>query len=299
MTALMIALSLAPESRAQETTPDIQRRETEPVRIICIGAHPDDCDVKMGGTAALWAEAGHAVKFLSVTNGDAGHHEMGGEALAKRRRAEAEEAGRRLGIAEYEVLDNHDGELMNTLAVRRALQRRIRAWKADVVIAPRPYDYHPDHRYTGEMVQDAAYLTIVPNVTPDTPPLEKNPVFLYLSDGFEKPLPFQPDIAVGIDAVLDTKINALDAHTSQFYEWLPWTGGALDEVPEGAEARKAWLRQNWTADALAPGVRAALEKWHGAEAAQQIEHAEAFEIGEYGHQPTDDEIRRLFPMLGN
>ena len=131
-----------------------------PLRVIVFGAHPDDCDIDAGGTAALWAAKGHLVKFVALTNGDAGHQSQGGGMLAKRRRLEAQEAGRRLGIAEYEVLDNHDGELEPSLAVRQQVIRRIRQWKADVVIAPRPNDYHPDHRYTGVLVQDSAYMVV-------------------------------------------------------------------------------------------------------------------------------------------
>src|SRR5215468_885772 len=78
------------------------------VRIIMIGAHPDDCDEDGGGTAALFAQMGYAVKFVSVTNGDAGHQTLKGKELAKRRFAEAQEAGKRLGVV-YDVLDNHDG----------------------------------------------------------------------------------------------------------------------------------------------------------------------------------------------
>jgi LmbE family N-acetylglucosaminyl deacetylase len=118
------------------------------------------------------------VKFVSLTNGDAGHQSQHGEDLAKRRRAEAQEAGRRIGI-EYEVLDNHDGKLLPTLEVREQVIREIRQWKADIVIAPRPNDYHPDHRYTGVLVQDASYLVIVPSLVPDAPPLARNSVFLY------------------------------------------------------------------------------------------------------------------------
>jgi len=145
------------------------------LRVIAIGAHPDDCDLGAGGTAIQFAKLGHAVKFVSVTNGDAGHQSEGGGALAKRRRAEAQEAGRRFGIAEYEVLDNHDGELVPSLEVRQQIIRRIRQWNADIVISPRPNDYHPDHRYTGVLVQDAAYMVVVPNVCPDTPALRDNP----------------------------------------------------------------------------------------------------------------------------
>src|ERR1700693_2123444 len=169
------------------------------IRVICFGAHPDDADIKSGGVAAKFAAKGHMVKFVSVTNGDAGHCQMGGGELAKRRRAEAKEAAKKLGIAEYDVLDNHDGELMPTLEVRKEIIRLIREWKADIVLAPRPYDYHPDHRYTGVLVQDAAFMVLIPMVVTQTPPLKKNPVFLYYEDDFQKPNKFTPDIAISID----------------------------------------------------------------------------------------------------
>jgi len=270
----------------------------EQIRVIVIGAHPDDCDLKAGGTAALFAEMGHAVKFVSVTNGDAGHQTEGGGALAKRRRAEAQESRRRLGIDEYVTLDNHDAELVPSLEIRHQIIRQIRNWNADIVLSPRPNDYHPDHRYTGELVQDAAYLVIVPNVAPDTPPLKKNPIFLYLSDGFQRPNPFRPDIAVAIDKTFEKKMNGLDAHVSQFYEWLPWTSGGLAEVPKGTTERREWLKEKWgSRSSISPEVRKSLEKWYGAQKARDIKYAEAFEICEYGKQPSDEEIRRLFPML--
>jgi len=265
------------------------------IRVIVFGAHPDDCDFRAGGTAAKYAEMGHAVKFVSVTNGDAGHQSMGGGALAKRRRAEAQESGRRLGI-EYEVLDNHDGELLPTLEVRHQIIRRIRQWNADIVMAPRPNDYHPDHRYTGVLIQDAAYMVVVPNVCPDTPPLKRNPVFLYTEDGFQKPAPFRPDISVAIDDVFEKKLAALDAHVSQVYEWLPWVDGRFDQVPQDPAARKQWLGK-MRSRPVRPAVRQTLEKWYGKEAAARVSLAESFEICEYGRQPKDDEVRKLFPML--
>src|SRR5450631_2343344 len=90
------------------------------IRIIAFGAHPDDCDIRAAGTAALFAKMGHAVRFVSVTNGDAGHQSMGGAILAKRRLAEAKESARRLGI-EYEVLNNRDGELLPTVEIRKEI----------------------------------------------------------------------------------------------------------------------------------------------------------------------------------
>lgn len=265
------------------------------VRVIAFGAHPDDCDLKAGGTAALFAQMGYAVRFVSVTNGDAGHQTMRGPELAARRLHEAKEAARRLGI-DFVMLDNHDGQLMPTLDVRREIIRQIREWKADVVLAPRPNDYHPDHRYTGVLVQDAAYMVMVPAIVPEAPPLRKNPVFLYYEDRFQRPNPFRPDIAVRIDEVFDKKIDALDAQESQFYEWLPWVDGKLAEVPKDHAARKQWLKRQRT-HAISPAVRAALVKWYGPEIGNAAEHYEAFEICEYGSQPDEARIRQLFPML--
>lgn len=264
------------------------------LRVIAFGAHPDDCDLKAGGLAAKYAAAGDLVKFVSLTNGDAGHYAEGGGALAKRRREEAIEAGRRIGIV-YEVLDNHDGELMPTLSLRRQVIQEIREWHADIVIAPRPNDYHPDHRNTGIVVQDAAYMVTVPNIVSDMPALRKNPVFLYFSDHFQRPQPFRPDIVVSIDDVYDKKIDMLDAHVSQFYEWLPWHDGKLNHVPKDPEARKQWLRSQRSSQ-VPPEWTASLKKWYGAQAAT-IHHAEAFQITEYGHQPSDAEIRKLFPFF--
>ena len=261
-----------------------------------IGAHPDDCDDDGGGTAALFAQMGYAVKFVSVTNGDAGHHLTGGVELAKRRFAEAQEAGKRLGVA-YDVLDNHDGQLMPTLEVRLQIIKKIREWNADIVIAPRPNDYHPDHRYTGVLVQDAAYMVAVPNIAPETPALKKNPVFLYFQDRFQRPNPFRPDIAIDITNVFDKKIAALDAHESQMYEWLPWIGHYLDKVPKEKTERIKWLAET-RKQMIKPEVRTALEKWYGKEKAGAIKNAEAFEICEYGAQPDDEMIKKLFPMLG-
>ena len=266
----------------------------EPLRIIAFGAHPDDCDIRAGGVAAKWAALGHKVRFVSVTNGDAGHMSEGGGQLAMRRRKEAEESGRRLGV-DYVVLDNHDGELLPTLEIRQQIIRQIREWKADLVLAPRPNDYHPDHRYTGVLLQDAAFMVTVPNVVSDVPALRKNPVFMYFEDGFEKPAPFRPDVAIPIDDVIDKKVDALDAHVSQVYEWLPWHDGKLAEVPKDPIARKAWLKQGRTSP-LAPAAREAIAKWYGADVAAKTVHAEAFEICEYGARPDAAMLRHLFPF---
>jgi len=265
------------------------------VRILCIGAHPDDCEYRFGGAAAKFVALKHEVKFLSMTCGDAGHHLHSGAALAEIRRGEAEQARRRLGIAASEVLSHHDGELIPSLEARQEVLRQIRVWRADVVITHRPWDYHPDHRYTSQIVQDAAYLVVVPNVCPSVERLPRNPVFLYLEDGFQLPVPFTPDVAVDIDDVWDLKIASLDAHASQFYEWLPWVDGTLDDVPVEPAARLVWLSQRRSVLPTA-SVRAALERRYGAARGREIRRAEAFQICEYGRRPSSDELDEMFPI---
>ena len=215
--------------------------------------------------------------------------------MARIRKAEAEEAGKRFGVT-YKVLNNHDGLLMPDLNLRLQLIRLIREWKADVVIGPRPYDYHPDHRNTAIALQDAAFLVIVPNIAPETPALKKNPVFLYTEDRFKKPNPFSPDIVVDISDVFDQKIVAVSAHQSQFFEWLPWLDGKLESVPKTESARLKWLADSRKGN-ISAGMKVGLSKWYGSKA-DQVKYAEAFEICEYGRYPDENEIRQLFPMLG-
>ena len=264
-------------------------------RYICIVAHPDDCEIQFGGTAAKLASAGHAVKFLCVSNGDAGHFKMGGPPLAQLRAGEAQEAARRLGIAETEILANHDGAILPTIDIREDIVRRIRQWRADVVLTHRPSDYHPDHRYTSQLVQDSAYLVVVPNVCRDVPALDKNPVFIYLEDHFQKPIPFSPDVSVAIDDSWDRKLHGMDAHRSQFYEWLPWVERKLETVPSEDAQRIRWLARTWTRP-ITPAVRQRLIERYGHDQGSLVQRAESFELCEYGSRPEPEELDRLFPL---
>ncbi len=271
------------------------------LRIIVFGAHPDDCEIKAGGTAALWAAQGHHVKFVSTTNGDIGHAAIAGGPLAKRRTAEVHEAAEVLGI-ECEVLDIHDGELMPTLENRKTFVRLIREWKADIVMGHRPNDYHPDHRYTGILMQDAAYMVTVAFFCPDVPQLAKNPVFLYLSDNFQKPNPFDPAIVVGIDSVYEKKMDAIWKLESQI-ESL-WATGDFEKVvpvptdPAAREQRRRQVAERVAARdrRVADKYRGQLTKVYGPEKGAAVKCAEAFELCEYGRQPSPEELKTLFPI---
>ena len=267
------------------------------LRIIAFGAHPDDCELQAGGTAAMWAAKGHKVKFVSVTNGDIGHWREAGGPLAKRRTAEVKEAARILGI-ETDVLDIHDGELLPTLENRKLITQKIREWKADLVLGPRPNDYHPDHRYTGILVQDAAYMVTVPFFCPDIPHLTNNPVFMYYPDRFQKPNPFKPDVVVATDPVIEKRLDALDAMPSQFYEGgANGHAGLVPSDEAGKKARAKTVRDNFRRrySAQANRFRKDLEEWYGAKG-KDVQYAEAFEICEYGKQPTKEDLKMMFPF---
>jgi LmbE family N-acetylglucosaminyl deacetylase len=269
------------------------------LRVIAFGAHPDDCEIKVGGVGSLWSDQGYHVKFVSVTNGDIGHWRMAGGPLAKRRYDEVQKAAEILGVTTA-VLDIHDGELEPNLENRRHVTREIRRWNADVVLAHRPNDYHPDHRYTGVLVQDSAYMVAVPFFCPDVTPLQKNPVFLYYSDGFLKPNAFKPDVVVSIDSVIDRKLDALGVMESQFFE-----GGALGHaglIPSdaaGRQRRQQEVRDQFKARfaQTADEYRDLLVSLYGPEKGRQVRFAEAFEVCEYGRQPTREELRQLFPLV--
>ena len=278
-----------------------QQRDTmktkQPLRIIAFGAHPDDCELKASGVAALWAAQGHKVKFVAMTNGDIGHFKMAGAPLAKRRLAEVRECAKILGI-ETEVLDIHDGELEPTLENRKKVARLIREWQADIVLFHRPYDYHADHRYVGVLVQDAAVVVVAPFFTPDTDPTKRNPIFLYYSDGFLKPYAFEPTIVIGIDEVADKKWNCVSAMPSQFGDAESWQASTLPGVPKEDKKREEYLL-NLFKDRnteIANKYRARLIELYGNEKGSKIKYAEAFEICQYGRQASIEELKQLFPQ---
>ena len=271
---------------------------TTPPRILIIGAHPDDCEYKAGGLTWLSRQRGATVRYVSVTDGSAGHQQLSGAQLAAIRRAEADAVMKLTGV-EYDILPYPDGLLEPTLAARLHILKLIRSFRPDLVLTHRPNDYHPDHRVTAQLVCDAAYMVTVPAIAPDVPFLPENPVIGYLSDDFQRPYPLQPDILVDVTAVADQIVDQLACHASQFFEWLPFNRGVLDQVPTTETDRWEWLKEM----ALERHTRAA-EKYrlqliaqYGPSAAQSIRYVEAFEISEYGGALTPEKRQQLFPFV--
>lgn len=230
-----------------------------------------------------------------MTNGDVGHFEASGGALANRRLAEVRQCAKIFGI-ETEVLDIHDGELEPTLENRKTVARLIRDWQADIVLFHRPYDYHPDHRYVGVLVQDAAVVVVAPFFTPNAPATKRNPVFMYYSDDFLKPYPFDPTIVVGIDEVAGKKWDCVTAMPSQFGDLHSWQASTLPDVPKDEQGRKDYLLnmvKQWNED-LAIKYRNRLIELYGKDEGSKFRYAEAFELCQYGRQPSKEELQKLF-----
>lgn len=273
-----------------------------PRHILFIGAHPDDCDFSCGGTAALCAQRGDRVKFVSITNGDRGHfapeYREDPTRLATRRLEEARRAVEVIG-AEYECLDVHDGDVYVTPELTERMVRLIRSFGPegqgpDLVLVNRPNDYHRDHRYGAQVVLDTTYLLTVPLMCPEVRHLDRMPVFAYWYDRFREGAPFRPDVIVPIDSVLDVKTDIVRAHASQFFEWLPFNDGTQDRVPADEEGRKQFTRAKLEARAawVAQGCREAAPD----RVPPLCRFAEAFQISEYGRQPGEEELESLFPV---
>ena len=269
-----------------------------PLKLLVIGAHPDDCEIKAGGITAYYRAAGHQVKFVSVTNGEAGHQSIPPAELAALRRKETEAVSRLMGI-DYEILGNRDGRLQPTVEARLELIALIRRDKPDLILTHRPNDYHPDHRATSTLVCDAAYMVIVPHIVPEVPALRVNPVIAYLSDHFQRPVPFAPSIVIDVEPVLESILDQMECHRCQFYDWLPYTLCQEQGFPTDPAGQREYLKSFYSAfnGPLADRYRDLVIKTYGEERGRKIRYIEAFEPCEYGSPLTEANRQRLFPML--
>ncbi len=257
------------------------------MRVLSIGAHPDDADTSAGGLLTKLYRKGWEVRLLSVTDGSAGtyHKELAGKPLALQRRAEAAASGRLLG-ARYDVLDYPDGRLEVTLAAREELIRYIRMFSPDLIITNRLNDYHADHRNTAQLVQDASFLLTVPTICPETPYMDHMPVVLYWHDSFKKPYPFEPDVIVPIDEYLENLVQHASCHECQYFDWMYWPDHP-ERISWPREKQVQHLRDRY--DRLFSGQRAeydAVVRKKFGEQADAIGHIEVFEISEYGEEPS-------------
>lgn len=270
----------------------------EPLRLLILGAHPDDADYHAGGLASIYRRLGHRVKMVSVTDGGAGHHQLASRELVDIRRHEAAACGNVIG-AQYVTWNNPDGRLLPTLELREQIIREIRAFQPDLVLTHRTCDYHPDHRAVGQAVQDASYMVTVPLVVPDVPALRKDPIVMYMPDRFTRPYPLRGDVAIDVGDEIDTIVSMLACHKSQFFQWLAYNHGYEEQLPEDDAGRLSFLK-SWYCDHLRPMAdlyRDELIETYGKKRGKRINYAEVYEVSEYAAPLDDKSKERLFAFL--
>lgn len=259
------------------------------LRVMAIGAHPDDPDVNMAGTIRKFVLEGARVRMVSVLNGDKGHRTMPPDELSKRRYAEAQASARVLGVEKYLVLGGHDCELEVTMEWKKKLTKVIREFAPHLIFTHRTCDYHADHRAVAQLVMDVAYFLKVPYWCPEVPVPDVMPAVFFMRDRFTMPRELRPDVVLDVTDVQDVAADALCCHESQFFEWLPpEIPGAQAENPgkDGSiEAKRAFVKKYWFSRKRLDARRFNLE----------FEYPEVFELSEYGRQPSSAELQEMFP----
>jgi LmbE family N-acetylglucosaminyl deacetylase len=270
-----------------------------PLRLLILGAHPDDAEYHAGGLACFYRRLGHVVKMVSVTDGGTGHQRLTREELVPLRRAEAAASGAIIG-AQYVTWDFPDGHLEPTLAVREAIIAEIRSFAPDLVLTHRTCDYHPDHRAVGQAVQDASYMVTVPLVCPKVPALRQDPVVMYMPDRFTRPAPLRGDVVIDVGEHVETIVRMMASHRCQFFDWLAYNHGYAQRLPADDAGRFAFLL-DWYQNHLRPMAdlyRDELIAAYGKKRGKKIEFAEVYEVSEYAAQLDDAARARLFPLVG-
>lgn len=261
--------------------------ESKKMNFMIIGAHPDDPDGISGGTAMLLTDRGHNVTMVSMTNGDGGHHELSREALAKRRALEAKAASE-LMKCNYIIMPISDGKLEPTVKNREKLIALMRQYEPDVVITHPVPDYHPDHRYTTQLVMDTAYMLQVPSIVPAVKALRKETAFFFSAT---KPEAGGINIPVPIDSIWERKLRVWHCHSSQMYEWLPWIENRLEEIPNGETERLKYLSR-WRGNNVRRLTRAFKDEL--GETAGSVNYIEAFTLAPVGRRLSLEQCKKMF-----
>lgn len=188
------------------------------MRVLAVCAHPDDAEILVGGTLAKYRSRGDEVFIAITTNGEMGHPSLPPEEIAAIRKQEAQSAAALIG-AEMIWLGFPDEFMYDTKETRLEIINVIRRCRPDVVLTHWPGDlYNPDHTVTGQMVNDVAIMTTVPNIVTEAPPCEKIPV-IYFMDSLAG-VGFVPEEYVDITDYMEIKQSMLAEHRSQVGDWL-------------------------------------------------------------------------------
>jgi len=178
------------------------------VKVVAIGAHPDDVDLYAGGLVASLVRRGAEVAMVDLTAG-----ELGTRGTPEVRAEEAAEAARILGVASRECLGLPDGGIVRTDPEQtRAVVEALRRHRPELVLAPWEVDLHPDHRETAHLVRRARFFARVERLDAEGEPFRPGPILFY-----EQKIPFEPDLVVDVGEVRSVKRAAIAAFASQFF----------------------------------------------------------------------------------
>jgi len=219
---------------------------TEPIKaglkVLAIGAHPDDVEFTCAGTLALLAERGCSIVIATLSSGDLGSVELSPLEISAVRRREAERSAAIIG-AIYCCLNFHDFGIYVDDQANRRVTELLRSARPDVVFAPSPQDYMADHENTSALVRNACFYASVPHYTTQleigaATPTEQIPVLYYCdpvggTDFLGHPI--RPTLLVDISETIDIKSQMLACHESQ-REWLRHQHG----VDQYIEEMRAW-----------------------------------------------------------
>lgn len=221
-----------------------------PDRVLVVAAHPDDIEFGAAGTVARWASEGAEVRYLVVTRGDKGSDDPDTDigVLTRLREAEQRAAAAELGVQGVDFLDEPDGQVEPSLALRERITYAIRVFRPEVVMTHDPtvlfvnneWVNHPDHRAVGQVAVDAVF------------PTARDPLNFrqHLDEGLEawKVAELylwstnEANQLVDIGATIERKIAALAHHASQFRHFDDvgrWVRRRSEELGERAGYRAA------------------------------------------------------------
>lgn len=181
-------------------------------RVLCVGAHPDDVEMGMGGTVAALVAKGHAVTIVDLTRG-----QLGTYGDPQTRAAEARVAAQRLGV-ELRILDHEDGAVTDDLEGRHEMVRLLREIRPSLVFAPYPHARtgaldgraNVDHLATGLLVREGTKLARFRRLMPELPPCSVRRLLYYMVPDDQR-----PSFVVDVSAHEETLRSAISAYASQ------------------------------------------------------------------------------------
>ncbi|MBV7336238.1 PIG-L family deacetylase [Chloroflexi bacterium TSY] len=212
-------------------------RNNNKLRILAVGAHPDDVEICCGGTLARYALAGHHVMMGYATNGDKGHLEIPPDELALVREKESRAAAAVIG-AEVYWLNFPDAELFYDAETRLAFIDMLRQARPDIIFTHWSEAYHPDHVAAGQLTFSANYISGVPHIKTQHPASDRVAKLYYMDVAHD--VRSEAAEYVDIGEVYELKRKMLAAHESQLV-WLRDHDGV--DVMARMEARDRALGQ--------------------------------------------------------